>query len=97
MWLPSIYEQDGVTMTKVARSELGVVEDGKFTRTYGRTRYQTINLYTNYQFTLNDHHNFTLMGGYQEEDNDYSYMRTLLQACILQTTLIWVWVQVIKW
>lgn len=72
---PSIYEQDGVTMTKVARSELGVVEDGKFTRTYGRTRYQTINLYTNYQFTLNDHHNFTLMGGYQEEDNDYSYMK----------------------
>ena len=72
---PSIYEQDGVTMTKVARSELGVVEDGKFTRTYGRTRYQTINFYTNYQFTLNDHHNFTLMGGYQEEDNDYSYMK----------------------
>ena len=31
--------------------------------------------YTNYQFTLNDHHNFTLMGGYQEEDNDYSYMK----------------------
>ena len=51
------------------------MEDGKFTRTYGRTRYQTINLYTNYQFTLNDHHNFTLMGGYQEEDNDYSYMK----------------------
>lgn len=42
---------------------MGVVEDGKFTRTYGRTRYQTINFYTNYQFTLNDHHNFTLMGG----------------------------------
>ena len=41
----------------------------KFTRTYGRTRYQTINFYTNYQFTLNDHHNFTLMGGYQESNS----------------------------
>lgn len=72
---PRIYEQDNVTMTKVARSELGVVKDGKFTRTYGRTRYQTISLYTNYLFTLADKHNFTLMAGYQEEDNDYSYMK----------------------
>ena len=54
---PSIYEQDGVTMTKVARSELGVVEDGKFTRTYGRTRYQTINFLYKLPVTLNDHHN----------------------------------------
>lgn len=72
---PYIYEQDNKTLTKVARSELGVSSDGKFTRAYGRTRYQSINLYTNYLFTLADKHNFTLMAGYQEEDNDYSYMK----------------------
>lgn len=72
---PYIYEQDNKTLTKVARSELGVSSDGKFTRANGRTRYQSINLYTNYLFTLADKHNFTLMAGYQEEDNDYSYMK----------------------
>lgn len=71
---PYIYEQDNQTLTKVARSELGVAEDGRFTRSYGRTRYQTINLYTNYMFSLADKHNFTVMAGYQEEDNDYSWM-----------------------
>lgn len=43
---PYIYEQDGVTLTKVARSELGVSADGQFTRAYANTRYQSINLYT---------------------------------------------------
>lgn len=72
---PYIYEQDGVTLTKVARSELGVAKDGKFTRAYSRTRYQSINLYTNYMFSLADKHNFILMAGYQEEDNSYSWMK----------------------
>lgn len=69
---PYIYEQDGVTLTKVARSELGVSADGQFTRAYANTRYQSINLYTNYMFSLADKHNFTVMAGYQEENNDYS-------------------------
>ncbi len=72
---PTIYGADGVSTSLGARSELGVVKDGRFTRYYGRTRYQSINLYTNYLFTLADKHNFTLMAGYQEEDNSYSYMR----------------------
>ena len=54
---PYIYEQDGVTLTKVARSELGVSADGQFTRAYANTRYQSINLYTNYMFSLADKHN----------------------------------------
>lgn len=70
-----IYEQDGVTLTKVARSELGVSADGQFTRAYANTRYQSINLYTNYMFSLADKHNFTVMAGYQEENNDYSWMK----------------------
>lgn len=72
---PLIYGADGVSTSKGVRSELGVSPDGKYTRSYGRTRYQTINLYTNYLFTLADKHNFTLMAGFQEEDNDYSYMK----------------------
>ena len=72
---PLIYGADGVSTSLGARSELGVVKDGRFTRYYARTRYQSINLYTNYLFTLADKHNFTLMAGYQEEDNSYSYMR----------------------
>ena len=72
---PLIYGADGVSTSKGVRGELGVSPDGKFTRSYGRTRYQSINLYTNYLFTVADSHNFTLMAGYQEEDNDYSYMK----------------------
>jgi TonB-linked SusC/RagA family outer membrane protein len=62
---PYIYEQDGVTLTKVTRAELGVSADGQFTRAYANTRYQSINLYTNYMFSLADKHNFTVMAGYQ--------------------------------
>ena len=72
---PLIYGADGVSTSLGARGELGVVKDGRYTRSYGRTRYQSINLYTNYLFTLADKHNFTLMAGYQEEDNSYSYMK----------------------
>lgn len=75
---PLIYGADGVSTSKGVRDELGVSPDGKFTRSYGRTRYQTINLYTNYLFTLADKHNFTLMAGYQEEDSDYSYMKNAI-------------------
>ena len=60
--------KDGVAIAKVS-------PDGKFTRSYGKTRYQSINLYTNYLFTLAEKHNFTVMAGYQEEDSNYSYMK----------------------
>ncbi len=72
---PLIYGADGVSTSKGVRSELGMSPDGKFTRSYSRTRYQTINLYTNYLFTLADKHNFTVMAGFQEEDYDYSYLK----------------------
>ena len=62
---PMIYAADGVNTSKGVRSELGVSPDGKFTRSYGKTRYQSINLYTNYLFTLAEKHNFTVMAGYQ--------------------------------
>lgn len=49
--------------------------DGKFTRSYDRSRYQSVNLYTNYLFSLAEKHNFTVMAGFQEEDYDYSLMK----------------------
>ena len=64
-----------MSTSKGVRDELGVSPDGKFTRYYAHTRYQSINLYSNYLFTLGDKHNFTVMAGYQEENNDYSYMK----------------------
>ena len=75
---PLIYGADGVSTSKGVRNELNVQPDGKFTRSYERNRYQSINLYTNYLFSLADKHNFTLMAGYQEEDNDYSYMKNMI-------------------
>ena len=72
---PLIYGADGVSTSKGVRSELGMSPDGKFTRSYDRTRYQSINLYTNYLFSLAEKHNFTVMAGFQEEDYNYSLMK----------------------
>lgn len=71
---PLIYGANGVSTSKGVRSELDMSPDGKFTRSYDRTRYQSINLYTNYLFSLAEKHNFTVMAGYQEEDYNYSLM-----------------------
>lgn len=75
---PQIYAADGVTTSLGVRDELSVSPDGKYTRSLGRTRYQSINLYTNYLFTIADAHNFTVMAGYQEEDNNYSYLKNAI-------------------
>ncbi len=71
---PLIPGADNTTMYKGTRGELGVSEDGSFTRNMNKNRYKTINLYTNYTYSINDQHNFTGMLGYQEEDNNYSYL-----------------------
>lgn len=75
---PLIYGADGVSTSKGVRSELGMSPDGKFTRSYDRTRYQSINLYTNYLFSIAEKHNFTVMAGFQEEDYDYSLMKNAI-------------------
>lgn len=72
---PLIYGADGVSTSKGVRSELGVSPDGKYTRSYAKTRYQTVNLYTNYHFSIAEKHNFLVMAGFQEEDNEYSYLK----------------------
>lgn len=71
---PQIPGLDGTTFYAGTRGELGVTEKGAFTRSMGKTHYQTINLYTNYNFSIADAHHFVVMAGYQEENNDYKYM-----------------------
>lgn len=71
---PMIPGLDNETLYQGTRSELGIEAKGAFTRSMSQTDYQSINLYTNYIFSLADTHNFTLMAGYQEEDYGYSYM-----------------------
>ena len=71
---PDIPRADGVTYDVGARSELGVIPGGSYTRYNTSNQYQSVNLYTNYTFSLNDAHNFTVMAGYQEEKYDYKYL-----------------------
>lgn len=75
---PLIYGADGVSTSKGVRDELGVTSDGKYTRYNAHTHYQTINLYGNYMFSISKSHNFTLMAGYQEENNKYDYLRNVI-------------------
>lgn len=71
---PLIFGADGETTSKGVRDELGMAKDGRFTRTVTRTRYQSVNLYTNYLFSIAEH-NFTVLAGYQEEDYNFSYLK----------------------
>lgn len=71
---PMILGADGKTLYKATRGELGIAPNGKFTRIESASNYQSINMYTNYLFSVNSEHNFTLMGGYQEEKYDYRYL-----------------------
>lgn len=64
---PLIYGADGVSTSYGLRDELGVYKDGKYTRSNRNTSYQSLNLYTNYAFSLAERHNFTLLLGWQEE------------------------------
>lgn len=67
---------DGSTYTQNTRSELSIPDGGSYTRSMASSQYQTINLYTNYSFSLNDSHNFGAMAGYQEENYDYKYLHS---------------------
>ena len=82
---PLIYGADGVSTSKGVRGELGVQPDGKFTRAYSKTRYQSINLYTNYSFSIAEKNNFIVMAGYQEEDSEYSYMKNAITGLYSST------------
>lgn len=71
---PMIPGADNKTYYKGTRVELGIDENGRFTRSTDLRQYQSINLYTNYLFSLQERHNFTIMGGYQEENYTKRYL-----------------------
>ena len=70
---PLIYGADGQSTSYGVRDELGVYKDGKYTRSNTDTGYNSLNLYTNYSFTLGEAHNFSLLLGWQEESFNYAY------------------------
>ena len=70
---PDIYALDGVTTSKGTRGEMGVVADGAYTRQMDIIRYQSLNLYTSYNFSAGKN-NFAATVGFQEENYDYNYM-----------------------
>lgn len=70
---PVMYEQDGVTPFVGTRSELGVLADGAFRREMDIIRYQSLNIYTSYNFSAGKN-NFAFTFGFQEENYDYNYM-----------------------
>lgn len=71
---PDIIASDGESTSKGVRGELGVRTDGMYQRQNAVTRYQTFNIYTDYHLTLAEKHNFSIMAGYQSEENRYSYL-----------------------
>ena len=83
---PDIYMMDGITTVKGARSELGIPKDGKYTRANTNTRYQSLNVYTNYSFTLGQKHNVALLAGYQEEDFHYAYVKNAITSLYTTAT-----------
>lgn len=81
---PMIPGVDG-TLYKGTRDELGVAENGRYTRSSAISQYQSVNLYTNYLLSLADKHNFTFMLGYQEEDYSYKYLYDSVRDLISTT------------
>ena len=71
---PKIYNADNETYSLGTREELGMSTDGRYTRQNSRTRYQSLNIYTNYMFTVGQKNNFNVMLGFQEEDYGYAYI-----------------------
>ena len=73
--LPDIPNADDTGTNPGNRSEMynGGAVSG-YTRYNMNNQYQSLNLYTNYNFSLADKHNFTVMLGYQEEYYKYKYL-----------------------
>lgn len=73
---PKIYASDGKTTSLGVRDELSVYPQGKYTRSFEKVNYQSINLYSNYLLDLGENNHFTFMLGYQEEQSHTSYLET---------------------
>ncbi|MDD2283944.1 MAG: TonB-dependent receptor [Paludibacter sp.] len=76
---------DGTSYKQNTRSELGIPDASSFLRSMAASEYQSINLYSNYNFTLAKNHNFILMGGYQEENNQFQMLQARVVGLINTT------------
>lgn len=65
--LPEIPNASGDSYDIGTRAEIVNDASNSYTRYDMNNQYQSVNLYTNYSFSLADKHNFTVMLGYQEE------------------------------
>ncbi|MDL2281990.1 TonB-dependent receptor [Parabacteroides sp. OttesenSCG-928-G06] len=68
-----IYGKDNSTRYE-ARSELAVPINGSYYRNMWQSAYNSLNVYTTYDFSLNDKHNFKVMVGGQEDSYNYSQL-----------------------
>ncbi|KGN81932.1 collagen-binding protein [Porphyromonas sp. COT-290 OH860] len=82
---PLIYGADGKSVSLGVRSELGIARDGRFTRQFDRHKYSSFNLYSNYLFSLGEKHDFTVMGGFQQESSHSSYLGSSITGLFSQT------------
>lgn len=83
---PDIYAADGVTTSKGQRDELGARADGRYLRQNGVTRYQNFSVYTSYNFTVAEKNEFSVMVGYQSEENRYSFLQNYVDGLYSTTT-----------
>lgn len=76
---------DGTSYRQNTRSELGIPDASSYLRSMAASQYQTISMYSNYLFTLAKKNNFSLMAGYQEENNGYKWLQTKVVGLISTT------------
>lgn len=76
-----IYGIDG-TPKFVNRSEFGIPLLGSYSRNENKTMYVSPNVYASYHYKMNSGHDFNVMAGYQQEENDYSSLTSSAQDLI---------------
>ncbi|MBB2149257.1 SusC/RagA family TonB-linked outer membrane protein [Pedobacter sp. LMG 31462] len=76
-----IYGIDG-TPKFVNRSEYNIPLLGGYSRNMGTTDYFSPNIYSSYNYTLNEDHNFSVMAGFQQELNEYKWLSSSVQDLI---------------
>ena len=71
---PMIPNESGDSYDIGNRTDILGTNNDAYTRYSMNNQYQSVNLYTNYNFSLAEKHNFTVMLGYQEEYYKYRYL-----------------------
>jgi TonB-linked SusC/RagA family outer membrane protein len=80
-----VYGIDG-TPVYMNRSEFNIPLLGGYTRRTSTNNYVSPNVYTSYNYSINNEHNFTAMVGFQQEVNEYQQINGSTQDLISSTT-----------